>query len=239
LANWIRLYNFVVMSIKDKYSVRSIDGYQCKDWLLNKHYAKRMCPITYAFGLFENGLMIGCAVFGGSANRNNNNIGKYDVIELNRLIVNDGLCKNSLSFFLSKSISLLPKPFFILSYADPNNGHHGYIYQATNWLYLGQGQRKDGGKDTGVTAFVKDGKEYHAKTVSKITGGSTSKEVALNFGFERIFYPPKHKYLFLHCTKKEKKEMLSILPYKIMPYPKGENVRYDASYKPNVQIQLF
>ena len=27
--------------------------------------------------------------------------------------------------------------------------------------------------------------------------------------------------------------------YKIEPYPKGENKRYDASYKPTIQARLF
>lgn len=199
-----------------------------------------MCPISHSFGLFglDNTLM-GCAAFGGSANRNNNNIGGFDVIELNRLVVSDGLAKNVLSFFVSSCLKLLPKPCIVLSYADPNNGHHGYIYQATNWIYFGQGQRKDGGTDTGVTAFMKDGKPYHSKTVSKITGGSTSKKEAEKFGFIRTFTPPKHKYMYLNGSKKQRKKMYEAIPYKQQPYPKGDNIRYDSSYKPTIQSQLF
>jgi hypothetical protein len=228
------------MSIKGKYKVKSIDKAQCTDWLLHKHYAKRRCPVSYSFGLFNfENILVGCAAFGGSANRNNNNIGEFDIIELNRLVVNDGLEKNVLSFFVSNCLKMLPKPCIVLSYADPNNGHHGYIYQATNWLYFGQGQRKDGGTDTGVTAFIKDGKPYHSKSITKITGGSTSKEAAEKFGFIRTFTPPKHKYMFLNGNKYDKKKMIEAIPYKEMEYPKGQNTRYDASYKPTVQIGLF
>ena len=39
------------MSIKDKYYVESIDSRETYDWLLNKHYAKRIPSISYAFGL--------------------------------------------------------------------------------------------------------------------------------------------------------------------------------------------
>lgn len=227
------------MRITEKYNIQPIDAFYCKEWLLKKHYAKRLCPISYAFGLFENQLMLGVAAFGGSANRNNNKIGGFDVIELNRLVVKDGLEKNTLSFFLSKCLNKLPKPLIVLSYADPNNGHHGYIYQATNWIYYGQGQRKDGGTDKGVTAFLKEGKDYHAKTVSKITGGSTSKEVAIKFGFERTFKPPKHKYMFLNGSKKDIKKMINAIPYKKLPYPKGDNVRYDSSNPVTIQLIIF
>ena len=34
------------MSIKEKYKVKSIAKYLCKDWLLHKHYAKRIPSIS-------------------------------------------------------------------------------------------------------------------------------------------------------------------------------------------------
>ena len=42
-----------------------IDDY--KEWLLKKHYAKRLCSVTYAFGLFdENNVLVGVITFGMS-----------------------------------------------------------------------------------------------------------------------------------------------------------------------------
>ena len=196
-------------------------------YLLNRHYARRICPMTYSFGLFDSDKLIGVCVFGTSANRNNNSIGEYKIIELNRLFVEDNAGKNVLSYFVSKCLKMLPSPIVVFSYADPNNGHHGYIYQATNWLYLGQGHRQDGRRDTGITQFVKDGKMYHAKTVSEMIG-SSSKEVAEKNGFIRLFLPPKHKYCYLIGTKREKKDMINSIKYPILPYPKGDNCKYDT-----------
>jgi len=51
--------------------------------------------------------------------------------------------------------------------------------------------------------------------------------------------PRKHRYFIFLGNKKDKAKMLKMLPYKIEPYPKGENIRYDATYKPSVQISLF
>ena len=45
------------MSIKSKYKVKSIQKYLCKEWLLHKHYAKRIPSISYAFGLFDTDLI--------------------------------------------------------------------------------------------------------------------------------------------------------------------------------------
>ena len=129
------------MSIKDKYIVKSIKSFECKEWLLYKHYAKRMCSISYAFGLYVNNILIGVCTFGKPASPSlcDSTCGKENskyVYELNRLCVNDNLEKNVLSFFVSNCLKMLPK-LIIVSYADTAQNHHGYIYQATNWFYTG------------------------------------------------------------------------------------------------------
>ena len=51
--------------------------------------------------------------------------------------------------------------------------------------------------------------------------------------------PRKHRYFYLIGTKKDKKEMLKNLAYKVEAYPKGDNKRYDASYEASPQGVLF
>jgi hypothetical protein len=92
------------MSIKDKYYVRSIDTYLCKEWLLYKHYAKRIPPIEFSFGLFDlNNIMHGVITFGTPVSSTLRELwkGEFKLMELNRLVVNDGLEKNTLSFLVS------------------------------------------------------------------------------------------------------------------------------------------
>ena len=119
-----------------KYKVDKIQNYECKDWLLNKHYAKRMCSISYAFGLFDdNNILVGVVTFGmpPSSTLAESICGKeYKeyVLELNRLIVNEGLPKNTLSFFVSNAIKKIPNEKIIVSFADANMSHNGYIYRA-------------------------------------------------------------------------------------------------------------
>jgi uncharacterized protein YrzB (UPF0473 family) len=152
------------MSIKDKYVVKSIDTYLCKDWLLNKHYAKRLCSISYSFGLFdENNNLIGVCTFGmpPSSTLAESICGKEFkniVLELNRLVVNDGLEKNVLSYFVSNSINMLPKPKIIVSFSDANMGHNGFIYQACNFLYTGE--------SSNITKLIdKNGNEFHFRNI--------------------------------------------------------------------------
>ncbi|MGV2431812.1 UNVERIFIED_CONTAM: protein Mom, partial [Pseudomonas aeruginosa] len=50
--------------------------------------------------------------------------------------------KTPVSKILSIAIKFLkkqnPKLKLIVSFADPEQGHHGGVYQATNWIYSGQ-----------------------------------------------------------------------------------------------------
>ena len=136
------------MTIKNKFTVKPIKRYETHDWFLNKHYAKRVPSITYCYGLYDaNKVLQGVISFGSPASKPlvvGAFKGKYqeDFLELNRLCVNENLEKNVLSFFVSQSIKLLEKPKVIVSYADTSQSHHGYIYQATNWIYTGLSDKR-------------------------------------------------------------------------------------------------
>ena len=153
-----------MMSIKDEYKVIPIPSGQTYDWLLNKHYAKRIPSISYAFGLYDNNNDLqGVCTFGMTANNNLNEVvTDCKTVELNRLVVNEGLPKNTLSYFVAGSLNLLPQPIIIISYADSGQGHRGYIYQATNWSYTGMG------KDD--YEFIKGNRQYHRKMIYDLLG---------------------------------------------------------------------
>ena len=221
------------------YTVRSVDTFQCKDWIMNKHYAKRMPPIEYSFGLFnEDNIMEGCVTYGTPVSNILRNLwgGAFKLMELNRLVVNEGLPKNTLSFFTSTSLNMLPKPLVLVSYADTSKNHHGYIYQATNWIYTGLSIAfKD--------YYIKGMEHLHNGTIMDMSRGQENRVEWLRnkFGDDLIMIdrPQKHRYFYFIGNKKQVKKMNEILPYEKQPYPKGDNIRYDASYKPTIQIQLF
>jgi len=204
--------------------VKSIKNYECKEWLLNKHYAKRMCSISYAFGLYIDNILNGVCTFGKPASNSlcvgvcGKNNSKY-VYELNRLITNDNLIKNSLSFFVSQCLKTLP-PLIIVSYADTLYNHNGYIYQATNWIYTGKTKERT---DIGTT------NNSHSRHYNK----------NIDYKKNRKFRSSKHRYIYFTGSKRQNKIWLKNLNYNIEKYPKGNNKNYDASYKPKVQTRLF
>lgn len=246
------------MSLSDKYFVKKIENSYCKEWLMNKHYAKRMPSISLAFGLFNSEMfLLGVCTYGMPCRRYNYGGNIFDnklnvtTYELNRLVINDISEKNILSFFVSQTFKLLPKPICLVSYADPNNGHHGYIYQATNWIYTGIAE--SGGKSFD---WILNGKKYHGRNmtteyVKQLCGDSydSTKNLYENFkkiGGEITSQLGKHRYFQLLGNKRDVLKMKKELKYKIYPYPKGDNSKYDAgnniimSIKPTaVQTSLF
>lgn len=220
------------------YEVKSIESFECKEWFLKKHYARRLVRVEYSFGLFEDGIMVGVCTFGTPVSPDLRKCmnHKYKVYELNRLVTNEGLNKNAASFFVSKCLKSIPQSCCIVSYADSSKGHHGYIYQATNFIY------------TGLSAQVKDyyieGMEHlHSATIFDISKGKENRAEYLRSIYgERLKMRDrdrKHRYFFFVGNKREKKEMLKMLPWSIEPYPKGDNSRYDASFEPIIQTKLF
>jgi len=211
------------------YKVEIIPKEKGKEWFLNKHYAKRMPPITFLFGLILDNEIKGVCSFGTPASNAIRSVySDYNVIELNRLCIDEGLEKNILSWFLSKCLNIIPKPNVVVSYADTSKGHNGYIYQATNWFY------------TGLSAKVMDykvkGMEHlHTATIFDMSRGQKNRGKWLKekFGDDLYFAERdrKHRYFYFIGNKRQKKDMLKKLKFKIEPYPKGDNQRYDASYK--------
>jgi|SRR3989304_3040091 len=214
------------MSIKDKYTVRRISNDQSHEWLLKKHYAKRIPSISFCFGLYnEANILQGVCTYGKPASPNlcDGVCGKehsHAVYELNRLCVNEGLEKNVLSFFVGRTFTFLRTGFILVSYADEGQNHHGYIYQATNWLYTGKTkERTDIGSEDGT----------HSRHYDK----------DIDYKANRKKRTAKYRYVMFAGKKKFTKIFKEALKYPILPYPKGDNKRYEADYKPTVQTLLF
>lgn len=210
--------------------VRAISPEDAHPWLLNKHYAHRLCPISYAYGAFDGNDMIGVVTYGTpvSSTLRDGVCGKdyapY-VLELNRLCCESR--KNLASTLVGRSLSLLPKPSVVVSYADTGQGHIGFVYQATNFIY------------TGLSAKFKDpmvkGMEHkHHTTIGDEGRGHPSRVDFLRekYGADNVYYVErdrKHRYIYFCGSKTQRKALLKSLKYQPEPYPKGQTKRYDAT----------
>lgn len=107
------------------------------------HYLHRSAPVSWSFGAYFDGRLVGVCTIGKPASHTliNGVAGKErgkDVFELNRLWLDDICPKNSESRFLGWILKQLPFGTILVSYADTAYGHEGIVYKATNWIRAGQ-----------------------------------------------------------------------------------------------------
>jgi hypothetical protein len=169
----------------------------------------------------ENGKLRGCVVYGVSCSSTllKGICGEdemQNVYELNRLWVADDVPKNGESYLISHTLKKLDKEI-VVSFADTSQGHIGYVYQATNFLYCGLSAKF---KDPKVKGF----ENMHHATYAH---GMTMQQVKEKYGEENVYYverPRKHRYIYFNAKGRRKKELMNKLKYKVLPYPKAVQV---------------
>lgn len=205
-----------ISSQLDCYQVKAIEKKRTHSFLLDIHYARRIPPISFAFGLFENDDLVGVITYGMPASPSlcKGICGKeYKdmVIELNRLCLLNNK-KGEASRLVGASLRLLPKPKIVVSYADTSQEHTGIVYQATNFIYTGSTKPR-------TEIAVRGLEHFHSKALSNM---ASKEELIAQYG-DRVYQRPrsvKHRYIFFLGNKTEKKQMLKALKYPVLPYPK-------------------
>jgi hypothetical protein len=188
-------------NLKIDWATHEAAKYACENW----HYSKCL-PVgkLVKVGAWENNKFIGVVIFARGANYNMAKpygLTQEECVELVRIAMTKHF--SPISKIASLAIKFLKKQStnlrLIVSYADPEQGHHGGIYQAMNWIYKGESAEA-------VKVFY-NGKWSHKKTVddAKVDQRNLPKKKVAG----------KHTYLFALTE-----EVLSDIKKLAKPYPK-------------------
>jgi hypothetical protein len=203
--------------VLEGYSVAPIQAQDAEYLILNVHYARRKPSISYAFGLFSAGELVGVCTYGTPASSTLlrgicGDEWAQHVLELNRLVLVNNQ-PHEASRLVGASLKILPKPSIIVSYADTKQNHEGIVYQATNFIYTGLSSKfRD--------PVVKGLEHQHHATYAH---GLTNQQLIDKYGVDNVYFidrSRKHRYIYLSGSKTQRKEMLKDLRYEIQPYPK-------------------
>ena len=183
------------------------------------HYSKRMPKSKILhIGAWERDKFIGCVLYGYGATPE---IGKpyglkqIQICELVRVALRPH--DNYTSRIVALSLKLLKKQSpgvrCVVSFADTTQGHHGGIYQATNWIYTGSEE---------YHAYRVNGEVVHPRVLHLRfgVGGQSIPWLRANVdaNAERISNGIKHKYVMpLDDAMRKQIEPLR------KPYPKREH----------------
>lgn len=126
------------------YNIRQIDAKSAKDIVKKYHYSgKVVSNSNLHLGVFKGDELVGCLQYGPPMNglKTSNKILKgVKMLELNRMVMIDTEPRNSESQAISACNKWIRKNTdveYLLSFSDGKEGNVGYIYQATNWVYIG------------------------------------------------------------------------------------------------------
>lgn len=193
--------------------------------VMHWHYSRKMPKGKSAhIGVWEDERFIGSIVYGtGGGNVTN---GKrwglartFEVAELERV----ALTKHAapVSRIVAIACKLIARRFpgikLLVSYADPREGHHGGIYQALGWTYIGVGGAKSVYKD-------KHGRVHHDRVIgyaSRIHFGRLIKSKISPDQCERVEVPQKHCYVLALSRDAALREKIAA---QSKPYPKRPKV---------------
>ena len=183
------------------------------------HYSRKMpSAVTHCFAWREAGGLFGdygdplaAAIYGQPTNRN----WPQDAIELLRLVRSDKV-ERPISQFLAWTLRWLRSNTdcqFALSYADTAEGHHGGIYQATGWVFVGS-------RTEACPAFLlPDGSKKHSRQVNRELGSRSIDYVRM---VKPDWLPVKGeaKNLYIWPLRKKLKPILRDRSLTVQPYPK-------------------
>lgn len=216
--------------------VTPIPATEVLPWILDRHYACRRCPVSFSFGAWRDKSIIGIVTYGVPASdplRRGICGDEWSdkVLELNRLCCEN--TRNIASLLVGRSLRMLPKPRIVVSFADTAQGHIGYVYQATNFLYTGLSARRTNWK-------IRGREHIHGVTVADISRGKPNRSKWMRDKYGEDFYledrPRKHRYVFFCGSRKQKTAMRQALRYQVEPYPKGETKR--TEYLKKIETQM-
>lgn len=203
--------------------VIKINKKQADEWVRKKHYSKRPSIFWKGFGLVIDGRIEGIVVYWQPSppiQRYAFRDRDFRLYELSRLVIQTDT-KNAASFLIGNSLKMLERPCAVVSYADSNFNHCGYVYQATNWIYTGATKSHD-------HMYIIDGKRMHPMSVRDKYGVTDLKKWARDNGIKTEAPKKKHRYFYICAKGKARKEILDKLKYEVIDqYPKTEPNRYD------------
>lgn len=161
--------------------------YACENW----HYSKTL-PVgkTVKMGVWEAGEFKGVFLFAWGMNKSLGSpygLQMGECCELVRVALRPH--KAPVSRMMALALKWLIKQStglrLVVSFADPAAGHHGGIYQATNWVYAGQ-------SEPGFEWRL-NGKRLNKRAYTGHNFGRPKMQVPA--GAKRVELPGKHRYL--------------------------------------------
>ncbi|EEF1427350.1 hypothetical protein C9T98_22225 [Salmonella enterica subsp. enterica serovar Enteritidis] len=189
----------------NNYKVCPVNVAYIRDFVEKYHYSHNIngLKISQCYALNDGDVLVGAIIFGQLTTTAWRKYGKSesDVVELRRMVVSDSCPVNTNTWFMARALKHLKKhtEFKVcVSYADPEHGHVGIVYQAANWTYAGR-------TAPDIVLETPEGKRYHSRALRTKYKGElkpfAKRLCALKEAGELKEVRVQGKYVYLYALK--------------------------------------
>ncbi len=202
-------------------------SYESAKWAVEHWHYSQTIPVgkLVCYGVWESDQFRGSIVFGRGANKDLSRpyaLDQVECCELVRIALRSH--ESYVSEMVASALRLLkaqnPGLRLVVSFADTEQGHHGGVYQAGNWVYLGKTEIAD--------EYIVRGRRIHgrsarAKRKSAGQNGSTHPNVLawlhdyVDPNARQIWGSSKHRYVF-PLDRRIRKQIAPLA----LPYPSAD-----------------
>lgn len=170
--------------LKVDWATHEAAKYACEHW----HYSGCIPKSKLAkLGVWEHGDFKGVIIYGVGATSDlvkAYGLHPYQGCELVRIALKSH--KTPVSRIISVSLKIIKSSFpglrVVVSFADPNQGHHGGVYQASGWIFSGNSQASD--------EYIYKGKRWQGRSFR-----NTHKGMERHPDVKIVKGSSKHRYL--------------------------------------------
>lgn len=182
---------------------------------LKFHYARAIPSAEYAYNVYnEQNEWCGTIIYGVGATPNIAKpfgLANGEVLELLRVALNgkQPCTSECVAASLKQIHKDAPHIKMIVSFADMDQNHYGTIYQATNWIYLGDRNVGERG------AFIIHGKRQHPKSLHSKGWVQSLKWLRENIdpNAQEVISKGKRKYIWVFDKKMRREWQKQAKPY--------------------------
>ncbi len=177
-------------------SVSRVDPSTANEFLSKHHYAGYGRTATVIYGIHESNNLVAMVKFSPVVRKEvavSIGLDQNTAIELDRLAIHpDHQYKNFASHILSRVVRKFRKSQYqaIVSFADTEQGHHGGVYRASNWIHI---------SDSSTSYYyIRNDEIMNKKTLynNAVKSGLTEKQYAESNNWSKVKTGIKHKFVY-------------------------------------------
>lgn len=229
--------------MKHYFDVREINKSVALEMIQKYHYSNTLPKLNkYFLGFYENNVLQGVMTLGWGTRPLHTiklifpTLGTQDYLEIGRMCMTDEMERGSESQMIKACIKWLKRNHrevkVLFTWADGMLGKCGYVYQASNFMYIGYSK---------TDIYIKDGYKIHPRqTRALFRNGEDDKRITvrptveqqIKYGIEH-YRGRQYKYVRVFCGRVEKKFLMRSALFEVEKPPKDNDLYWEKQNQQN------